>query len=222
VAPESLAIANLARAGPRVRRRMGTAVARIEREGADWRAFDADGNLLAEAPVLVIANAHGAARLAPEARLTLNAVRGQVSYLPASPARRLDIAVSGSGYVAPLPDGGHVAGASFQHDDEGLDVRAADHRENLARAESMLPGFTAQLDPTQLGGWAGLRATVPDRLPVFGAAVIPGVWFATGLGSRGLLWAPLGAELVASALEGDPAPLPRNLAGALSPRRFLS
>jgi tRNA 5-methylaminomethyl-2-thiouridine biosynthesis bifunctional protein len=222
VSPESLAIASLARAGARIRRRLGHAVARIEREGGDWRAFDADGSLLAEAPVLVLANAHQAARLAPEARLALTALRGQVSYLPPSPARTLDIAVSGSGYVAPLPDGGHVAGASFQHDDDRLDVRAEDHRENLARAESMLPGFTTGLHPMQLDGWAGLRATVPDRLPIFGESALPGLWFATGLGSRGLLWAPLGAELVASALEGEPAPLPRDLAGALSPRRFLS
>jgi len=45
---------------------------------------------------------------------------------------------------------------------------------------------------------------------------------ATGLGSRGLLWAPLGAELLACELEGEPLPLPRDLAGAISPRRFLS
>jgi tRNA 5-methylaminomethyl-2-thiouridine biosynthesis bifunctional protein len=42
------------------------------------------------------------------------------------------------------------------------------------------------------------------------------------LGSRGLLWAPLGAELIASLLEAEPLPLPRDLAGAISPRRFLS
>jgi tRNA 5-methylaminomethyl-2-thiouridine biosynthesis bifunctional protein len=45
---------------------------------------------------------------------------------------------------------------------------------------------------------------------------------ATGLGSRGLLWAPIGAELIASKLEGEPSPLPRDLGGAISPRRFLS
>jgi tRNA 5-methylaminomethyl-2-thiouridine biosynthesis bifunctional protein len=59
-------------------------------------------------------------------------------------------------------------------------------------------------------------------MPVFGASSVPGLWIATGLGSRGLLWAPIGAELIASALEGEPVPLPRNLAGAMSPRRFLS
>ncbi len=79
-----------------------------------------------------------------------------------------------------------------------------------------------RLEPRVLGGWAGHRTTVPDRLPVFGETAVPGVWIAAGLGSRGLLWGPLGAELLASRLAGDPSPLPRDLAGALSPRRFLS
>jgi tRNA 5-methylaminomethyl-2-thiouridine biosynthesis bifunctional protein len=219
---ESLAIASLARAGERVHRHFGARVERVEQEDGMWRAFDGDGVTIAEAPVLIVANAADAKRLLPGVRLTLSPVRGQVTYLPASPLRALDVVVSGSGYVAPLPGGGHCVGASYHHDDSDTEVRAADHRENLARAESMLPGFTADLDPAKLGGWTGYRATVPDRLPIFGETSFEGLYAATGLGSRGLLWAPLGAELLASALEDEPIPLPRDLAGAISPRRFLS
>lgn len=222
VSPGSLAVALLARAGQGVRRYLGRRVERLEREGADWRAVDADGSVIAEAPTIVLANAFDANRLLPEARLRLSSVRGQVTFLPPSGGRALDIVVSGSGYVAPLPDGGHVVGATYQHDDAGDDIRAADHRENLARAGSMLPGFADGIDPTGLDGLAGFRATVPDRLPIVGATQVPGVWTATGLGSRGLLWAPIGAELIASKLEGEPSPLPRDLAGAVSPMRFLS
>jgi tRNA 5-methylaminomethyl-2-thiouridine biosynthesis bifunctional protein len=152
--------------------------------------------------------------------MRLTSVRGQVSYLP--PGRALDVIVSGTGYVAPLEGGGHVVGASYHHDDFDGSVRAEDHRDNLARAEAMLPGFTAGLVAGELGGWTGYRTTVPDRLPIFGASAVEGVHVATGLGSRGLLWAPLGAELLASQLEEEPLPLPRDLGGALSPRRFLS
>ena len=60
--------------------------------------------LIAEAPVLIVANAADAKRLVPDSRLSLSAVRGQLTYLPADPRRRLDIVVSGTGYVAPLAD----------------------------------------------------------------------------------------------------------------------
>jgi tRNA 5-methylaminomethyl-2-thiouridine biosynthesis bifunctional protein len=113
-------------------------------------------------------------------------------------------------------------GASYHHDDADDRVRAADHRENLQRADSMIPGFSEDVNAADLEGWTGFRTTVPDRLPIFGATAIPGVYTATGLGSRGLLWAPLGAELLACQLEGEPLPLSRDMAGAISPRRFLS
>ncbi len=222
VSQAGLGTASFARAGERVRRVSGAAVERIAREGAGWRAYDAQGRVLAEAPVVVLANASDAARLLPEARLRLARVRGQLTYVPAAPTRTLEVVVSGTGYVAPLPGGGHAIGATYQHDDFDASVRAPDHRQNLARAESMLPGFTAGLHPMGLAGWTGFRTTVPDRLPVIGATESEGVYAATGLGSRGLLWGPLGAELIASAAEGEPLPLGRDHAGAVSPRRFLS
>ena len=222
VAPASLAVASLARAGERVRRRMRRSVARLEREGPTWRALDAEDRVIAEAPCLVLANAADARRLLPEARLPLSAVRGQVTYLPRASSRHLEVIVSGTGYVAPVPDRGVCIGASYHHDDDDPGVRESDHRDNLARAESMLPGFTAGVIAEGLDGWTGFRTTVPDRLPIYGASAVEGLYTATGLGSRGLLWAPLGAELLACELEGEPPPLPRDLAGAISPRRFLS
>ena len=222
VSPASLAIASLARAGERIRRRVGRRVGRIEREGNAWRALDPDSRVIAEAPAIIVANAVDAKRLVADARLSLSQVRGQLTYLPPDPARKLDIVVSGSGYVAPLADGGACIGASYQHDDADAEVREADHAANLERAESMLPGFTAGIPAAGLAGWTGFRATVPDRLPIYGPTATDGVLTATGLGSRGLLWAPLGAELLACQLTGEPLPLPRDLAGAISPRRFLS
>ncbi|HLX23389.1 MAG TPA: bifunctional tRNA (5-methylaminomethyl-2-thiouridine)(34)-methyltransferase MnmD/FAD-dependent 5-carboxymethylaminomethyl-2-thiouridine(34) oxidoreductase MnmC [Usitatibacter sp.] len=222
VSPASLAVASFARAGPRIRRRLGRDVARLEREGASWRALDAADRVIAEAPVLIVANAADAKRLLPEARLSLSSVRGQVTYVPPSPGRKLDVIVSGSGYVTSVPDAGLIIGASYHHDDRDTSVRESDNRENLARAESMLPGFTAGIDVAALTGWTGFRATVPDRLPVYGATAIDGIYTATGLGSRGLLWAPLGAELLACMLEREPWPLSRDTSGAISPRRFLS
>jgi tRNA 5-methylaminomethyl-2-thiouridine biosynthesis bifunctional protein len=222
VSPESLAVASLERGGERIRRRLGRRVERIEREGGSWRALDADDRVIAEAPVLVLANASDAKRLLPEARMSLTEVRGQVTYLPAASTRTLGVIVSGTGYVAPLPEGGQCIGASYHHDDDDRSVRDTDHSANLLRAESMLSGFTEGVSTSTLTGWTGFRTTVPDRLPVFGMTGVAGVCAATGLGSRGLLWGPLGAELLTCQLEGEPLPLSRDMAGAISPRRFLS
>jgi tRNA 5-methylaminomethyl-2-thiouridine biosynthesis bifunctional protein len=221
VAQESFSVSTFARAGAHVEKRNGVSVARVEREGGDWRVLDAEGKAIASAPVVVLANAADCARFTLASRLILNRVRGQLTYAPSSPARSLETIVCGSGYVAPLPEGGHCFGATYQNADLDPSVRASDHRENLARAEAMLPGFTEGLHPISLEGWTGFRTTTHDRLPIFGR-LDEGLYAATGLGSRGLLWAPLGAELIASQVAGDPVPLPRVLAGAISPQRFRS
>jgi tRNA 5-methylaminomethyl-2-thiouridine biosynthesis bifunctional protein len=63
------------------------------------------------------------------------------------------------------------------------------------------------------------RSVAPDRLPLAGR--IDGqVWGVLALGSRGLIWSALAAELVASQLEGESLPLEGMLADALDPGRF--
>jgi tRNA 5-methylaminomethyl-2-thiouridine biosynthesis bifunctional protein len=50
---------------------------------------------------------------------------------------------------------------------------------------------------------------------------MPGLYGAFAFGSRGLVWAALAAELVASQIEGEPWPVERELAEAIDPARFL-
>jgi tRNA 5-methylaminomethyl-2-thiouridine biosynthesis bifunctional protein len=120
-----------------------------------------------------------------------------------------------------MPGGGHCAGASFGHDDVDLALRPGDHADNLARVARMLPGFTAGLDAAALDGRAGLRITTRDRVPAFGM-LRDGHAIATGLGARGLVWAPLCAEIMASQLEDEPAPVEGDLAAAIAPARFAA
>ncbi|HYY60344.1 MAG TPA: hypothetical protein VE756_03045, partial [Burkholderiales bacterium] len=47
-----------------------------------------------------------------------------------------------------------------------------------------------------------------------------GLYGAFAYGSRGLVWAALAAELIASELEGDPLPIEGALASAMDPARF--
>ncbi|MCX7154992.1 MAG: bifunctional tRNA (5-methylaminomethyl-2-thiouridine)(34)-methyltransferase MnmD/FAD-dependent 5-carboxymethylaminomethyl-2-thiouridine(34) oxidoreductase MnmC [Rhodocyclales bacterium] len=245
VNPGSLCAALLAACGEHVRPHFGTEVGSLRRTAEGWQALDANGQLLAGAPHVILANAHAANRLLSDA-LPLTSIRGQISYLPdqllEGTGPPLHHVVCRSGYITP-PDAGTVCvGASFDSGDSDLRIRAADHAGNLRRLEELLPGTLhgidlVGVDAVRLEGRVGLRTASRDRLPLVGtlpdtdavavsAATLDslprrhGLHALLGLSARGLVWAPLAAELLASQLEGDPLPIERELARAVDPARF--
>jgi tRNA 5-methylaminomethyl-2-thiouridine biosynthesis bifunctional protein len=90
------------------------------------------------------------------------------------------------------------------------------HQRNLADVAQFLPGW---MQGDAENGRASLRATTPDRLPYIGEIDI-GLWVSTGHGSRGFLSAPLAAEIIASAIFGEQAPVTQELLAAVNPLRF--
>ena len=242
--PAGVCAAQIAAAGERVKLRAGTEVARLERDRDIWRAVDAAGATLAEAPVVVLANAGDAVRLAGLRHVALQPVRGQLTLLPAGSTAPLPCPTIGDGYAVPLDDGTLLIGATFEPDDVDRTMRTAGHIENLERVRHLLPGLIGELpDVDTLRGRVAFRWVVADRVPVIGpladeaqavanaralsgakARDLPraaGLYGAFGYGSRGLVWAALGAELIASQLEGEPLPLERELVDAVDPARFL-
>jgi tRNA 5-methylaminomethyl-2-thiouridine biosynthesis bifunctional protein len=86
----------------------------------------------------------------------------------------------------------------------------------------MLPGFGAGVAPESLDGRVAFRAMSADRLPVQGELPAePGLFACLALGSRGMTWAALAAEIVASRIDGDPMPVERDLLAALDVGRFV-
>ncbi|KPY89926.1 bifunctional tRNA (5-methylaminomethyl-2-thiouridine)(34)-methyltransferase MnmD/FAD-dependent 5-carboxymethylaminomethyl-2-thiouridine(34) oxidoreductase MnmC [Pseudomonas syringae pv. tagetis] len=105
----------------------------------------------------------------------------------------------------------------------------------------------ADLAAEQLQGRAAFRCTSPDYLPIVGpladreafmqayaalakdARQVPdiacpwldGLYVNSGHGSRGLITAPLCGELIAAWLDNEPLPLPRSVAEACHPNRFV-
>ncbi|RZI84304.1 MAG: FAD-dependent oxidoreductase, partial [Rubrivivax sp.] len=220
-----------------------------------WQARDAQGQLIARAPVVVLAGANESVRLmstlAEAAALPLSAVRGQISALPLGPeVRPPSIPVAGAGYVLPAHQGQLLFGATSDAEDPDPTIRSADHAHNLAQAAQLgsLPAYSAL--PPGLVGRVAWRAVTPDRLPYVGplplaqmpvAAVgqkapradqprfVPrlrdehgGVYVITGLGSRGITWAALAGELLASWVTGSPSPVEAGLRDALDPARVVT
>lgn len=242
-----LAPAGLCRAlidRPGVTLRTGVEVAAIERHANGWRALDAADNVIAEAPVLVLANAATARRFVPW--LPLIPARGQLSWIDADPiSARLRTVLYGKGYVIPARGGRHVIGASLVSGDADPERRPAEDATNLKRLESLLPELARTRADTLCGAFTAVRATTPDRLPLIGAVPdasafradsgrpergrrwveppqpLPGLYLLSGLGTRGITTAPLAAELLASLISGEPPPLARELVAAVDPARFL-
>jgi tRNA 5-methylaminomethyl-2-thiouridine biosynthesis bifunctional protein len=216
IRPPSFARALIARSGARVL--YGREAGSLERAGACWIVRGRDGSAIAEAGAVVLANASEALRLAPSPHIRLRRVRGQLTYLP--PIAGLRCAVLRGGMVLPAIDGLTVTGASFDLDDDDPSVRATSHAGNLERLERIVPGAAQGLDPAKLEGRTSFRTVARDRLPLVGALDAHGLYGAFAYGSRGLLWAGLGAELLASLMENEPLPLESALGEALSPSRF--
>lgn len=170
---------------------------------------------------VVLANGIGAPALVPEFRLPIRAGRGLVSHVPQSATPPFDIVATRLGYVTPALDGLRCAGATMAADDLDPAPRLADHIENLQRLDMTLPGFGRALDPARLEGRVSFRPMSPDRLPIVGPlSVNDRIWIIDGFGARGLVFAPICAELLASQIGGEPLPLENDLVAAVSPTRF--
>jgi tRNA 5-methylaminomethyl-2-thiouridine biosynthesis bifunctional protein len=223
VHPPALCDAALRAAGNPVRLHAQREVADLRRTERGWRAMDAAGEVIAEAPVAILANGHLARRFAVSSALPLRPVRGQITCLPAEPGRVIKAVVAREGYVTPATSFGvHVVGATYEEGSTDERAREEDHRANLERLGNLLPDFAATVEPARVAGRAGIRCVGPDRLPLVGA--IPGnegLFGLLGLGSRGLVYAPLCAELLASEIEGEPLPLERDLVAGLAPAARL-
>jgi tRNA 5-methylaminomethyl-2-thiouridine biosynthesis bifunctional protein len=166
--------------------------------------------------VTILANSSEAPALHPVPHLRLRRVRGQLTYLPEDALEPPHAVLLRGGMLLPSVEGICVAGATFDIDDEETSPRAESHEANLERVRRIVP---LPEDLKNLEGRVSFRAVAPDRLPVVGQ-LGENVYGAFAYGSRGLVWAALAAELIASQLEGEPLPLEGKLVDALAPARF--
>jgi tRNA 5-methylaminomethyl-2-thiouridine biosynthesis bifunctional protein len=233
--PPSLCQASLKLAGERVHALFGHAVSSLTRNGDRWQAWDESGQVIAEAPVVIIANGSDAIRLAQASQLPIKRIRGQVTLISEDNLPSLKTALCREGYAAPAVDGLLAVGASYDNDDDP-NPREESTQGNLGRLANLLPDLDIQ--PKPFANRVGFRAVPPDRLPIMGPlpdwAHIPnstdtklndlprepGLYGLLGYASRGLVWAQLLAEVLVCQLEGEPLPIETDLLSAVDPARF--
>ncbi|WP_423204076.1 bifunctional tRNA (5-methylaminomethyl-2-thiouridine)(34)-methyltransferase MnmD/FAD-dependent 5-carboxymethylaminomethyl-2-thiouridine(34) oxidoreductase MnmC [Pseudomonas kribbensis] len=145
----------------------------LHKVDGQWQVFDG-GQLIATAPVVVLAGAAEIKRFAQSAELPLKRIRGQITRLAQTEdSQALATVVCAEGYVAPARLGEHTLGASFAFHSDDLTPTTAEHLGNLAMLEEISDDLVMRLrikdqDPEHLEGRAAFRCTSPDYLPIVG------------------------------------------------------
>ncbi|MGD9586158.1 MAG: FAD-dependent oxidoreductase [Brachymonas sp.] len=197
--------------------------------------------------------------------LHLHPLRGQIAWgweadVPDSPTALPSLPVNGKGSMAahiPWQIGHHqgmiwTTGSTFVREDDDASVRASEMPAILDKLRILHPRSAAALEATFASrlahGWAGVRATLPDRLPAVGALLpeeghrspsqrasretagqedtapascaLHGVYLCCGMGARGLTLAMLSGELLAAQLDHEPLPVEKKLAAMLAASRW--
>ncbi|MDF3126357.1 bifunctional tRNA (5-methylaminomethyl-2-thiouridine)(34)-methyltransferase MnmD/FAD-dependent 5-carboxymethylaminomethyl-2-thiouridine(34) oxidoreductase MnmC [Rheinheimera sp. 1928-s] len=149
----------------------------------------------------------------------LRQIRGQVSHLQSQRMTPLKTVVCHQGYITPAYQQLHCVGATFDRSSGHCEVLAGDDQQNLDLVNKTLNTPDWFMDAQVMSAKAGLRATVPDHMPVLGQQ--KQLWRFGALGARGLTWAPLLAEVLACLIAKEPLPLTAQQLDGIDIQRYL-
>lgn len=221
------------------------AVARLTPTGDLWQLVDSQNQALGEFELVVVANALASTALlkgmpsdvpiGPDMQgklAALHAVHGTLSHgtyaetLPNLPPTPLN----GNGCFIPHvpgPQGDQwFAGSTFETDPWAAADSGGQHATNMQRLAQLLPvdgvELAAALERGPTAQWSATRCVTHDRLPLVGpieTAGGAGLWLCVGMGSRGLSFSSLCAELLVARLGAEPLPVEFSLSRSLDVNR---
>ncbi len=226
-----------------------TTVTQLTRCKANWHAFDASGEKVADTQTVILTNAAGALNFAQARHLPLMLRKGQTTeFQTTGHLAGLRTVLVGDCYLLPPLHDQFLTGATFdpveiESQPAPLTPTDADHERNL----NVLRREFSNTACVTTGGHAGFRAVTPDHLPIAGPLVekdefarlyqdirhgsrhrrfpeppeLPGLYALLGLGTRGMCTAPLLGHYLATLILNEPSPLSEAVAHALHPSRFL-
>ncbi|MBM9500336.1 bifunctional tRNA (5-methylaminomethyl-2-thiouridine)(34)-methyltransferase MnmD/FAD-dependent 5-carboxymethylaminomethyl-2-thiouridine(34) oxidoreductase MnmC [Leptospira sp. 201903071] len=180
--------------------------------------------------------------------LPIKKVRGQLLVLGETEnSSRFSNILCAEHYLTPSIEGEHILGSTFDEFDLDPKTRTKDTKELLQYVQKKYPSLGWN-EKSVRSEKVGFRAQTPDRFPILGPVVspqeftkvykgielprnrtksypilktIPGLFVFGALGSRGILSSFLGAEILASLILDEPAPVESSLLESLHPSRFL-
>lgn len=136
--------------------------------------------------------------------------------------------INGSGSLVPnVPTGEDrfwAAGATYDPLPADSATLQQQHQANWTRLHRLLPTLANALKPAfeanTVQAWSGQRCVTHDRLPLVGPLTADATaWICVGLGSRGLSFSALCAELLVARIGSEPLPIEASLARSLDAAR---
>ncbi|MEO1242526.1 MAG: bifunctional tRNA (5-methylaminomethyl-2-thiouridine)(34)-methyltransferase MnmD/FAD-dependent 5-carboxymethylaminomethyl-2-thiouridine(34) oxidoreductase MnmC [Pseudomonadota bacterium] len=220
-------------------------VNRLRHDNGAWHVESADG-ASDTFEAVVIANGLNALRFEQARTLPLNGSAGQIDWFPE--AKAPNCAHAFGPYAAPAPEGGMVIGATYAPVAIGAEAAFTSEatQTNIKAVAAVLPDLAGALEAAASHPRASIRCVTPDRTPIAGpmpdwgfyggaydglrqgrrqdyplGRMQPGLFILSGLGSRGLVTAPLAAAMIAREIAGAASPADTAVAEALHPARFF-
>ncbi len=192
-------------------------IRRIEPHGDGWRVQLADGEIAAR-HVVVALGPWSAELLQPLGyRVPLAFERGYHQHFVSNPARKLLRPIhdaEGGFLMTPMEQGVRVT--------SGVELTARDAPSNFSQLEAVVPMARSVVEFGDALGerWRGARPTLPDSLPMIGAAPRHrGLWFAFGNQHVGFTTGPGTGAAIAAMIAGDAPPFEVR---AFSPARYIA
>ncbi|MVT69260.1 FAD-dependent oxidoreductase [Bradyrhizobium pachyrhizi] len=192
-------------------------VRRIEPHGDGWRVQLADGEIAAR-HVVVALGPWSAELLRPLGyRVPLAFERGYHQHFVPNPARKLLRPIhdaEGGFLMTPMESGVRVT--------SGVELTARDAPSNFSQLEAVVPMARSVVEFGDAVGerWRGARPTLPDSLPMIGAAPRHrGLWLAFGNQHIGFTTGPGTGAAIAAMIAGDAPPFEVR---AFSPDRYIA
>lgn len=220
-------------------------VAKLHRTEGLWQLLDVQGQLLGHFETVVVANAMGCVDLLSElaggaavgvalrdklqalqpmhGTLSMGRYAQDIAGLPKQP-------LNGDGCFIPRIDdvagAQWFAGSTFETDAALACDSAMQHAANMERLRHLIPmpgmDLIEALNRAPVSLWSSTRCVSHDRMPLVGpvdAAAGPGLWLCAAMGSRGLSFSALCAELLVARMGGEPLPLEFSLSRCLDTNR---
>ncbi|MEM7180476.1 MAG: bifunctional tRNA (5-methylaminomethyl-2-thiouridine)(34)-methyltransferase MnmD/FAD-dependent 5-carboxymethylaminomethyl-2-thiouridine(34) oxidoreductase MnmC [Spirochaetota bacterium] len=212
-----------------------------------WQTYTAQEDLLTETDIVILSNSHGANTVWDLSFLPFRRVRGQVCTVPAKVfTEPLRNALNFQAYLLPLNSQEYLLGATFNPYDKNPNVDPNHNQILLDKLQQIFPN-TSSIDAQNLPAWVGFRSILNDHFPAVGpipdmdfyreqylelwkgktadfytkAEYVPGLYMLLGLGSKGVVYSQICANILASYIHKEKKEEYTDFQEALHPARFF-